>query len=102
MRTSFLICILCLGLSAIGQQRKIDSLHRQLLLNPQDSIKAKLMAHMAEVFRSSHMDSAIYYGQQVMAFPDNRPFFFWKAHASNSIGYARYFKAQYNEAIVAF
>ncbi len=102
MRTLFLICILCLGVAASGQQRKIDSLHRQFRPNLPDSAKAKLMAHLAEVFRSSIMDSAIHYGQQVMNFPDTKPFYFWKAAASNSIGYARYFKAQYPEAITAF
>lgn len=102
MSKAFFLVLFISPLFITAQQKKIDSLHQLLGRNIPDTVRARCMGGLAEIYRSSKMDSAVYYGEKILAYPDRLEFFFYKAQASNSIGYASYFKAQYQKAIDAF
>lgn len=92
----------CGALTSFSQQQKLDSLRQQLRGNLPDTVRARVLVTIAELYRMSHADSTMLYAGQVFAFPDKPAFYFYKAHAYNSLGYATYFKAQYQQSIAAF
>jgi two-component system, NarL family, sensor kinase len=98
----FLLCISICAITASAQQKKIDSLHQLLRQNIPDTTRLRGMARLAELYRTTKMDSAIFYAEKILAYPDKTEFFIYKAQAGNSLGYAYYMKAEYQKAIDAF
>jgi two-component system, NarL family, sensor kinase len=97
-----LVCNLFIAAFATAQQRKLDSLHSLLLQKLPDTSRLKTLAALSEMYRMSKVDSAIFYGQKILTYPEHKDFHIYKAHAYNSIGYANYFKSKFNDAIEAF
>lgn len=97
-----LVCILLIAAGSAAQQRKLDSLHNVILQRIPDTSRLKALATLSEMYRTNKMDSAIYYGKKILAYPEHKDFNIYKAHAYNSIGYGNYFKGNYHEAIDAF
>lgn len=90
------------AITSFSQQQKPDSLRQQLRGNLPDTVRARVLVTIAELYRMSNADSTMLYAGQVFAFPETPAFYYYKAHAYNSLGYATYFKAQYQQSIAAF
>ena len=94
----FFVCCL-----ANAQSSPTDSLQNIIRKNNKDSNSVKALLKLAEIYRWSKPDSGIYYAEQAIQQNDQlRLSPRYTAFAWNSVGYARYMKADYPGAISAF
>ncbi len=70
-------------------------------MNRKDSNYIKAAAHLSEIYRSSNPDSCIKYAEATINTSNNAASKYL-AQAYNSLGYAHYFKGNYQQSIVAF
>lgn len=95
-------CLLVLPSRLTAQQNNPDSLYRIIAHGRIDSNYLGALSLMAERYRFSKPDSAIWYALKLNNLPLVKGNTRWLAQANNSLGYAYYVKGEYYQAIRSF
>jgi two-component system NarL family sensor kinase len=94
--------VLLCALNSGAQQKKVDSLHQVLSGRKPDTVRALALSYLSDHYKGSKPDSALYYVQPVLSYPDRAPFFNPKMIAYNAQGIALYLRGRYPDAVQAF
>ena len=100
---NWLCCFLiCLPILTVSQQRKTDSLYQIIAGAKVDSNYMGALTLLAEQYRFSKPDSAIWYAAKVNKLGGIKGGARYIPQANNSMGYAYYVKGEYRRSIEAF
>lgn len=87
---------------SFSQSKKIDSLFQIANNNATDTVNTKAYILISEIYRNSNVDSAVLLAQKGIELAQQRKQPRMEAFAHNAMGYAKYFKGEYQSAIESF
>ncbi|MBL7766226.1 MAG: tetratricopeptide repeat protein [Chitinophagaceae bacterium] len=96
------LCLMGLFITSVSQQQKIDSLLKEYAKGGSDTVHTKVCILLSENYRNTQIDSAVYFAQKGLSLARERKQGRMEAYAQNALGYALYFKGDYQGSILAF